>query len=93
MGDNEHLRELAYECARKNGLKVVTLPYLNLTYRSVDEGFGDYALFNVSPNDFLSLIKYASFIITDSFHASVFHIYLKDHLLCQAKKKMRWDAD
>lgn len=41
----------------KNGLKVVTLPYLNLTYRSVDEGFGDYALFNVSPNDFYHLLS------------------------------------
>lgn len=87
LGDNEHLRELAYECARKNGLKVVTLPYLNLTYRSVDEGFGDYALFNVSPNDFLSLIKYASFIITDSFHASVFsHIFERPFVVSGKKE-------
>lgn len=76
LGDNENLRKVAREYADARGLKLVTLPYLNAAYRKVDDGFGDYSLYDISPNDFLSLIKHASFVLTDSFHATVFsHIY------------------
>lgn len=62
-------------------------PTLLLSRSEWDEGFGDYALFNVSPNDFLSLIKYASFIITDSFHASVFsHIFERPFVVSGKKE-------
>lgn len=73
---NANLRKVAKEYAQKKNLKVVTLPYLNSSYRQVDDGFGDVQLYSISPKDFLSLIKYASFVLTDSFHAAVFsHIY------------------
>lgn len=76
LGNNENLREVAIEFAAMKKLQLVTLPYLNGKYRSVDDGFGDIQLYDVSPNQFLSLIKYASFIMTDSFHATVFsHLY------------------
>ena len=79
LGGNENLRKAANDYARKNHLKVVTLPYLNAAYRQVDDGFGDEQLYHVSPKDFLSLIKHASFVLTDSFHAAVFsHIYGKE---------------
>lgn len=78
LGDNENLRKVAREYAVIKNLKLVTLPFLNASYRKVDDGFGDYALYDISPKDFLSLIKYASFVLTDSFHAAVFsHIYEK----------------
>lgn len=73
---NENLRKTAVEYAKRRGLKLVSLPFLNGAYRAVDDKFGDYALYNVSPQDFLSLIRYASFVMTDSFHAVVFsHLY------------------
>lgn len=76
LGDNENLRKVARSFADQKNLKLVTLPFLNSTYRKVDDGFGDNALYDVSPKDFLSLVKHASFILTDSFHAAVFsHIY------------------
>lgn len=76
LGDNENLRKVAREYADAKNLKIVTLPFLNASYRKIDVGFGDYTLYDVSPTDFLSLVKYASFILTDSFHATVFsHIY------------------
>lgn len=76
LGGNENLRKVAREYADARGLKLVTLPYLNAAYRKVDEGFGDYALYEVSPKGFLSLVKHASFVMTDSFHATVFsHLY------------------
>lgn len=76
LGDNKNIREVAQKYAEKKGLKIVTLPYLNSNYREVDDSFGDYPLFKISPNDFLSLVRHASFVMTDSFHAAVFaHIY------------------
>jgi len=78
LGDNENLRKVAREYATVNKMKLVTLPFLNASYRKIDDGFGDYALYDVSPKDFLSLVKYASFVLTDSFHTAVFsHIYEK----------------
>lgn len=79
LGGNENLRKAAKEFARKKHFRIVTLPYLNAAYRQVDDGFGDEQLYHVSPKDFLSLIKHASFVLTDSFHAAVFsHIYEKE---------------
>ena len=78
LGDNENLRKAARQYAAVKGLKLVTLPFLNAAYRKVDDGFGDYQLYDVSPADFLSLIKHASFVLTDSFHAAVFsHLYAR----------------
>ncbi|SDA11333.1 Polysaccharide pyruvyl transferase [Ruminococcus sp. YE71] len=82
LGDNEYIRKVAKEYANRRGLKLVTLPYLNGSYRNVDDGFGDCQLFDISPNDFISLIKYASFVLTDSFHATVFsHIFEREFLV------------
>ena len=76
LGGNENLRKVARAYADARGLKLVTLPYLNAAYRKVDDGFGDAALYDVAPNDFLSLVKHAAFVMTDSFHAAVFsHLY------------------
>ena len=76
---NANLRKVAKEYAKKKNLKIVTLPYLNACYRQIDEGFGDEQLYRISPKEFLSLIKYASFVLTDSFHAAVFsHIYERE---------------
>ena len=76
LGNNENLRKIARQYAEKRHLKLVALPYLNGAYRAVDDGFGDCQLFDIAPGDFLSLIKHASFVMTDSFHGSVFcHIY------------------
>ena len=76
LNGNENLRRIAIAYAKSRGLKIVTLPFLNATYRSVDDGFGHYALYDISPEKFLSLIRYATFVMTDSFHGAVFcHLY------------------
>ena len=76
LGNNENLRKIAKQYGEIRKLKLVTLPYLNGLYRAVDDGFGDYQLYDVSPCDFISLIKNASFMMTDSFHGAVFsHLY------------------
>ena len=39
-----------------------------------DEKFGDIALYDVGPSEFVNLIRYAKYVCTDSFHGSVFSI-------------------
>ena len=64
--------------AHKRGLKVVTMPYLCGTCHD-DSNFGDYKIYDAAPQDFISLIKHAEYVFTDSFHATVFsHIYKKN---------------
>ena len=83
LGSSIEQRKAAAKYAQKNGLVIVTLPNLGGEFvRECDEVFGDIQLYAVSPQQFISLIKYADAVITDSFHASVFSIiYQKDFLV------------
>lgn len=82
LGGNTKQRLLAEKYAKEKKLKIVTLPYLTGEYRKCDTGFGDEKLFNISPSDFISLIKYANCIFTDSFHVTVFSgIYEKEYFV------------
>ncbi len=78
LGHDERIRKLAKKHAKKNNLKIVNLPHL-CGIAKADIGFGNYKLYDVAPNDFISLIKYADCVFTDSFHACVFSgIYNKN---------------
>lgn len=82
LGDNQNLRIVAKEYSNRNNLKIVSLPYMNGSHRTVDDDFGDFQLYDISPTDFISLIKYASFVMTDSFHCAVFsHIYERNFIV------------
>jgi hypothetical protein len=82
LGDDSLQREIATKFAKNCGLKLVALPYLNCMYRKCDDGFGDVQLYDVGPQDFVSLIKHAEYIFTDSFHATVFSgIYKKQYFV------------
>lgn len=87
LGGDNHLREVAKEYARKRKLKIASLPNMNGYYRKVDEGFGEYPLYDVSPLDFLSLIKYSSFVMTDSFHATIFSHIFRRPFICSGGGK------
>lgn len=84
LGDDIKQRELATEYAKKNNLKVVTLPHLLGKWRKCDKSFGDYKLYDVTPQRLLSLINNAKCIFTDSFHAMVFSsIFEKEYFVFQ----------
>ncbi len=82
LGGIKKYRKTIKPYAKSKKLKIVTLPYL--AGAIIGENFGDYRLFDISPADFISLIKYADCVFTDSFHATVFsHIYRKDFFVFQ----------
>lgn len=54
-------------------MKIISLPYLLGIYNPLDDGFSNDP-FPVGPSEFLNLILHAEYVLTDSFHASVFSI-------------------
>lgn len=88
LGDDETVRQAAKDYAKKHGLSIVTLPFLQGDYRKCDAGFGDIARNDISPEQFISLIKYADYIFTDSFHAVVFSLIYKKQYFAFSRKGM-----
>ena len=71
FGDLEKSRELAKKYALENNLKLVSIPHLN-GYNPKDVDFADKEFIDASPEMFITLIKNAKCVFTDSFHAVVF---------------------
>lgn len=78
---------LATDFAHQNGWKIVTIPYLHGYDEKEPSDFGDYRWINISPEQFLSLVKHASYVMTDSFHACVFsNIYKRQYAVFNRNK-------
>ncbi len=74
LGQSKQQRMLANEFAKKHGLKIVAIPCLMKKYNKWDNKYTDIFIEGASPEAFISLIKHANYVFTDSFHASVFSI-------------------
>ena len=61
--------EKASEIAKSKGLKMVTIA---TTKESC--GYGDIVIYDAGPSEWVNLMKNAAFVVTDSFHGSVFSI-------------------
>lgn len=72
LGEDRKQRKQITQYAKERKIKIVTLPHVEGKVRAADIGFGDYQLYDIDLPAFLSLIKYADFVCTDSFHAVVF---------------------
>ncbi len=73
ISENVEARHMAEELGKTKHMKLVVIRHME-QYRSVDEFFGDEAPYDVNPNDFVKLISNAEYVVTDSFHCSVFSI-------------------
>lgn len=73
LGNNEQHRDVAEEFCKETGLELVSCPFLdNFVERDID--FGNVQLYDMDAADFVNLIRGAEYILTDSFHGSVFSI-------------------
>ena len=80
---NKTSRKIAKQYAKKHNKVLVCIPM-----HHHDVGFGDVSLYDVGPEKFLSLIKYADKIFTDSFHAVVIsNVYSKQYFVFKREKK------
>ena len=76
LGESKEMRKEAKRFAKRVGYKIVNLPHL-VKLCSADMFFANINLYDISPEQFISLIKYAKYVITDSFHATVFSTLYK----------------
>lgn len=64
-------RKAIEKFANKHNLIIVTIPFLeNMNF--YDFKFGNIKYWDADPSDFISLIRYANYIFTDSFHSLIF---------------------
>lgn len=73
IGARIDVRKYAMEFSQKTGLPIVVLPHID-EYVKADEEFGDKALFDIGPAEFVNLIANATYVLTDSFHGTVFSL-------------------
>ncbi len=71
LGKTSEYRKAVTEFAKEKGLKIVTSHHID-SYNKADINFGDYAPYNIGPEEFVNLIRNAEYVFTDSFHGSVF---------------------
>lgn len=68
------VRKRTASFCKKHGLKMVMIPYAKQEF-NINDNVGDcIRLKSVGPREFLSAIKNADFVFTDSFHGAVFSI-------------------
>ena len=73
LGNNIDHRKFAEKLKKETGLKIVSLNHSD-EYVKYSEVFADYKPYDIGPMDFVNLIKHSKFVLTDSFHATVFSI-------------------
>lgn len=71
LGNNPEQRDFVRRVKEQTGYRIVQLQFCD-EYIKSDEGFPDYAPYNVGPIEFVQLIRDAEYVFTDSFHCSVF---------------------
>lgn len=71
LGNNPWQRDMARKLKEKTGYKIVSLLHMDEFVQS-DENFPDMAPYDVGPAEFVNLIRGAEYVLTDSFHGTVF---------------------
>lgn len=73
LGNNPEQREFADKLRKKTGYKIVSLLHMD-EYVKSDNEYPDYAPFDIGPEEFVNLIRNAEYVLTDSFHGTVFSV-------------------
>ena len=73
LGTNEEHRKQANQLKKMTGYRIITIPFLD-NYVEGDKNFGDIQLFDVDAQDFVNYIRNAEYVLTDSFHGTIFSI-------------------
>lgn len=72
LGKDKEMRESIKLIAKKNNLKIISIPYANGEYDDVDKDFADINIMDCSPYEWIWLVKNCEYMITDSFHGLIF---------------------
>jgi hypothetical protein len=86
---NETQLRQYYDFCRHEGLKLLTFPHFQGKYDKVDERYSDIRNYSAGPLEFLGLIREAKYVITGSFHATVFSILFEKQFVSLRKREER----
>lgn len=73
LGGNKHHREFANALKQRTGLPIVAMVHME-EYHYCDNNFADHAITDAGPEEFVNLIRGASYVCTDSYHGTVFSL-------------------
>lgn len=73
LGPRKDNREAVTKLGKMLGIKILTFNHMDW-YEPADENFGDINNYTCDCLDFIKLLSNAEFVVTDSFHCSVFSI-------------------
>ena len=76
FGERDYISKVKEQVRKLTGLELVCIPYV-----AREMGGDDTKIFEAGPAEFVSLIKNAELVLTDSFHATAFSINLKTPFL------------
>ncbi len=88
LGPDEKARAEVVNLKDRTGLKIISIPQ----FLAPDLKFGDIAAKNAGPAEFVSLIRNAEFVCTDSFHGTVFSILFKKNFVVFNRYKESYGA-
>lgn len=74
FSDSMEVRKKAQDFCKQQGLELVVIPYAKQEYNLFDSKGPGKRINAVGPREFVSLIKNAEFVFTDSFHGAVFSL-------------------
>lgn len=86
LGRSARQRKEITAFAEKAGLKIVTIPHANGYFVEADEAYGDIRLHDSSIGNWLWLIHHAEYVITDSFHGTVFSTIYQNRFVVLARE-------
>ena len=72
LGTNTKVYGEIKKFAKAKNLKIVNIPYMANQYLWGNEKLGDKNIIDAGPEKFLAMIRSASYIFTDSYHAVIF---------------------
>lgn len=81
LGSNIEHRKFAERLKEKTGLKIVSLNHAD-EYVKYSDNFCDYAPFDIGPREWIKLVENAEYILTDSFHGTVFSLLFNKKFFC-----------
>lgn len=82
LSSNEQIIKSATEFAKKHDLSVVTVPNVNCNMKKKDAVSGNIQAWSIGPQEFLRLIMDSEYVITDSFHCTVFSLIFNKEIYC-----------
>lgn len=83
LGEKEHICTFAQRLAKSKNLRLIILTHNVNIYKK----YKSYTLKNIGPKEFVGLIKNSEYVVTDSFHGSIFSINYNKNFYSFLKRK------